>query len=48
MKEEAFSSAKGRDQEIEELQEKIANKLGYKLRGHRLELFGVPLKKDKK
>ncbi len=35
------------DDEIEELQEKIARKLGYKLKGHRLELFGVPLKKDK-
>lgn len=35
------------DEEIEALQEKIARKLGYKLKGHRLELFGVPLKKDK-
>lgn len=34
------------DKEIEELQEKIAAKLGYDLRGHRLELFGVPKKKD--
>ena len=33
------------DEEIEALQEKIANKLGYELRGHRLELYGVPLKK---
>lgn len=33
------------DPEIEELQEKIAAKLGYSLRGHRLELYGVPLKK---
>ena len=33
------------DKEIEELQERIAAKLGYKLKGHRLELFGVPLKK---
>ncbi|MCR8826746.1 Fur family transcriptional regulator [Pseudosulfitobacter koreensis] len=33
------------DDEIEELQERIAAKLGYKLRGHRLELYGVPLKK---
>lgn len=31
--------------EIEELQERIAAKLGYKLKGHRLELYGVPLKK---
>ncbi|MEP4198081.1 MAG: Fur family transcriptional regulator [Aliishimia sp.] len=34
------------DAEIEELQEKIARKLGYELRGHRLELYGVPLKSD--
>jgi Fur family transcriptional regulator, ferric uptake regulator len=33
------------DAEIEALQEKIAAKLGYKLRGHRLELYGVPVKK---
>ncbi len=33
------------DAEIEALQEKIARKLGYELRGHRLELYGVPLKK---
>ena len=33
------------DEEIEALQEKIAQKLGYKLMGHRLELYGVPLKK---
>lgn len=33
------------DAEIEALQEKIAAKLGYALRGHRLELYGVPLKK---
>lgn len=35
------------DPEIEELQERIAAKLGYKLMGHRLELYGVPLKSDK-
>ncbi len=34
------------DPEIEALQEKIAAKLGYKLKGHRLELYGVPLDKD--
>ncbi|MEP5730025.1 MAG: Fur family transcriptional regulator [Sulfitobacter sp.] len=34
------------DEEIEALQEKIAQKLGYDLRGHRLELYGVPIKKD--
>ncbi len=33
------------DPEIEALQEKIAKKLGYKLIGHRLELYGVPIKK---
>ena len=32
------------DAEIEALQEKIAEKLGYELRGHRLELYGVPRK----
>ncbi len=32
------------DPEIEVLQEKIAAKLGYRLMGHRLELYGVPLK----
>lgn len=36
------------DPEIEALQERIAEKLGYELRGHRLELYGVPLKKDPK
>jgi Fur family ferric uptake transcriptional regulator len=33
------------DPEIEALQEKIAAKLGYELRGHRLELYGVPIRK---
>ena len=32
------------DAEIEVLQERIADKLGYELRGHRLELYGVPKK----
>ncbi len=31
------------DEEIEALQEKIAAKLGYRLKGHRLELYGVPV-----
>lgn len=35
------------DEEIEKLQERIAAKLGYELRGHRLELYGVPLKRPK-
>jgi Fur family transcriptional regulator, ferric uptake regulator len=34
------------DSEMEILQEKIARKLGYKLKGHKMELFGVPLDKD--
>lgn len=33
------------DPEIEALQEKIAAKLGYTLKGHKLELYGVPIKK---
>ncbi len=33
------------DPEIEALQERIAAKLGYQLKGHRLELYGVPIKK---
>lgn len=35
------------DEEIEALQEKIARKLGYELRGHRMELYGVPLKRGR-
>ena len=33
------------DPEIEELQERIAARLGYRLIGHRLELLGVPVKR---
>lgn len=33
------------DPEIEALQERIAEKLGYRLKGHRMELYGVPIKK---
>lgn len=33
------------DPEIEALQERIAAKLGYRLKGHKLELYGVPLRK---
>ena len=33
------------DPDIEALQERIAAKLGYQLKGHKLELYGVPLKK---
>jgi len=37
------------DPEIEALQEKIAARLGYRLMGHRLELYGVPsARKDNK
>ena len=32
------------DPEIEELQERIAARLGYTLKGHKLELYGVPTK----
>ena len=34
------------DSDIELLQEKIATKLGYKLLGHKLELYGVPIVKN--
>jgi Fur family ferric uptake transcriptional regulator len=34
------------DPDIEALQEKIAERLGYHLKGHRLELYGVPIKRD--
>ena len=33
------------DPDIEALQEKIAERLGYRLKGHRLELYGVPIKR---
>jgi Fur family ferric uptake transcriptional regulator len=33
------------DPEIEALQQRIADRLGYRLVGHRLELYGVPVKK---
>ena len=34
------------EKEIEALQDRIAKKLGYQLKGHRLELYGVPLNTD--
>ena len=34
------------DPEIEQLQEKIAEKLGYRLKGHKLELYGVPINRN--
>ena len=37
-----------RSEEIEKLQERVARELGFKLVGHRLELYGVPLRKTKK
>ncbi len=36
-----------RNEDIERLQERVAKELGFRLIGHRLELFGAPLKKDK-
>lgn len=36
-----------RNEQIEKLQELIAEELGYKLIDHRLELYGVPLQRDK-
>lgn len=36
------------DPEIEALQEKIAAKLGYRLQGHKLELYGVPITASEK
>ena len=33
--------------DMEALQEKIAARLGYKLKDHRLELYGVPIKRVK-
>jgi len=37
-----------RSEEIEEMQRLIAEKLGYRLVDHRLELYAVPLAKDEK
>jgi len=34
------------NEKIEQLQEEIAKELGFKLIDHRLELYGVPIKKD--
>jgi Fur family ferric uptake transcriptional regulator len=36
-----------RNEQIERLQETVARELGFRLIGHRLELFGTPIKKDK-
>lgn len=37
-----------RNEEIERIQEKIARELGFRLIGHKLELYGVPLKRNGK
>ncbi len=37
-----------RSEEIEKLQERVARELGFKLVGHRLELYGVSLRRTKK
>jgi len=37
-----------RNEAIEELQDRIARELGFKLVGHRLELYGVKMKPAKK
>jgi Fur family ferric uptake transcriptional regulator len=37
-----------RSPEIEALQERIAREHGFRLVGHRLELYGIPLSKDEK
>jgi Fur family ferric uptake transcriptional regulator len=36
-----------RNEQIEKLQESVARELGFRLIGHRLELFGTPLKSGK-
>jgi Fur family ferric uptake transcriptional regulator len=36
-----------KNEEIERLQERVARELGFRLIGHRLELFGMPLKNGK-
>lgn len=36
------------DPEIEELQRRIAERLGYRLVDHRMELYGIPLKESEK
>lgn len=35
------------NEEIEEIQERVARELGFRLIGHKLELYGVPLKRRK-
>ena len=37
-----------RNEEIERLQERVARDLGFNLVGHKLELYGVPIKRPRK
>ena len=37
-----------RNEEIEEIQERIARELGFSLVGHKLELYGAPIKRPRK
>src|SRR3990172_785665 len=37
-----------RNEEIERIQERIARELGFELVGHRLELYGVPIRRARK
>jgi Fur family ferric uptake transcriptional regulator len=37
-----------RNEEIERLQERVARELGFNLVGHKLELYGVPIKRGRK
>jgi Fur family transcriptional regulator, ferric uptake regulator len=37
-----------RNEEIERLQERVARELGFNLMGHKLELYGVPIKRGRK
>ena len=37
-----------RNEEIEEIQERVARELGFSLVGHKLELYGTPIKRPRK
>jgi Fur family ferric uptake transcriptional regulator len=37
-----------RNEEIERLQERVARELGFKLVGHRLQLFGTPIRRERR
>ncbi len=45
---EAGTVIEFRNEEIEKLQERVARDLGFRLVGHRLQLFGVPLRRERK